>query len=100
MVLSKQNQGIPQEYTTHVVTMEMGGENVTYIFPHAFWDITESYLFSNPGANLVVTYNCYLCFCLLSHEDPMFCDVPRSSLHFLRNRGFHRHGTFKNVSYI
>jgi len=45
MVLSKQNQGIPQEYATHVVTMEMGGENVTYIFPPAFWDITEAYYY-------------------------------------------------------
>ena len=29
----RQIEGIPQEYTTHEVTMEMGGENVTYIFP-------------------------------------------------------------------
>ena len=27
----------------------------------------------------------------------MFCDVPRSNLHFLKNGGFQRNNTFKNV---
>ena len=30
----------------------------------------------------------------------MFCDVPRSNLHFLRNGGFHRNDTFRHISYI
>ena len=27
----------------------------------------------------------------------MFCDVPRSNLHFLKNGGFQRNNTFKNL---
>ena len=30
----------------------------------------------------------------------MFCDVPRSNLHFLRDGGFHRNDTFRHISYI
>ena len=61
---SKQNQGTPQEYTTHVVTMEMGGEkNLTSIFPTTPEVGTTLFLWRrrilyNTGAyNILIQYN-------------------------------------------
>ena len=66
-----------------------------------FLDVFSVYLcffFCNPGTNLVITVMFTSSFYPM--EGPMFCDVPRSNLHFLKNGGFQRNNTFKNVSYI